>query len=306
VPIHSLGYLRLQSTDLEAWKTFAGDFLGLMPVAAEGDESLRYRMDFYPPRLVVSPGDEDRATAIGFEVLNERDLARVVGAVTGAGIKVSEGDEAECAERRVTGFARFDDPGGNPIELFYGPVLDHVPVRLPTVSSFVTGDLGMGHVIITGEDGRSLLDFYTGVLGFYERNTMGGRGRTVWFLSSNDRHHTLGVTSARGRGRLLHLMLEAATLDDVGLALDRAEKHGIPLMHSLGKHTNDEMVSFYVYSPERYAIEFGFGGLSVRGEQPTYEITAGAYWGHKFFPPPGGSSRRSSPRSSPHQAEPGD
>jgi 3,4-dihydroxy-9,10-secoandrosta-1,3,5(10)-triene-9,17-dione 4,5-dioxygenase len=80
--------------------------------------------------------------------------------------------------------------------------------------------------------------------------------------------------------------LEAATLDDVGLALDRAGKHGLPLMHSLGKHTNDEMVSFYVYSPERYAIEFGCGGLLVRGEQPTYEITAGAYWGHKFFPPP--------------------
>lgn len=287
MPIHSLGYLRLESTDLEAWKTFAGDFLGLMPVAGQADESLRYRMDSYPPRLVVAPGAEDRATAIGFEVLNERDLARVVGAVEGAGIKVSAGTEAECDERRVTGFARFDDPGGNPVELFYGPVLDHVPVRLPTVSSFVTGDLGMGHVIVTGEDGRALLDFYTGVLGFYERNTMGGRNRTVWFLSSNDRHHTLGVTSAPGRGRLLHLMVEAATFDDVGLALDRAEKYGIPLMHSLGKHTNDEMVSFYVYSPERYAIEFGFGGLSVRGEQPTYEITAGAYWGHKFFKPPG-------------------
>jgi 3,4-dihydroxy-9,10-secoandrosta-1,3,5(10)-triene-9,17-dione 4,5-dioxygenase len=288
VPIHSLGYLRLESTDLEAWRTFAGDFLGLMPVAAEGDDSLRYRMDHYPPRLVVSPGSEDRATAIGFEVLNQRDLARVVGAVEGAGIKVSDGTDAECADRRVTGLARFDDPAGNPVELFYGPVLDHVPVRLPTVSSFVTGDMGMGHVIVTAEDGRGLVDFYTGALGFYERNTMGSRSRRVWFLSSNERHHTLGVATAPGRGRLLHLMVEAATLDDVGLALDRAERHRIPLMNSLGKHTNDEMVSFYVYSPERYAIEFGFGGLRVRGEQPTYQITAGAYWGHKFSPPPAG------------------
>jgi 3,4-dihydroxy-9,10-secoandrosta-1,3,5(10)-triene-9,17-dione 4,5-dioxygenase len=57
-------------------------------------------------------------------------------------------------------------------------------------------------------------------------------------------------------------------------------------MNSLGKHTNDEMTSFYVYSPELYAIEFGYGGLAVKGEQPTYEITAGAYWGHKQFPPP--------------------
>ncbi len=33
----------------------------------------------------------------------------------------------------MTGFVRFDDPGGNPVELFYGPVLDHVPVQTPTV-----------------------------------------------------------------------------------------------------------------------------------------------------------------------------
>lgn len=287
MPVLSLGYLRLDSTDLDAWRTFAGDFLGLMPVAAPGDESLRYRMDHYPPRLVVSPAAQSRAAAIGFEVLNERDLKRTVAAVEDAGIKVTEGSAAEADERRVTGFARFDDPGGNPVELFYGPVLDHVPVQLPAVSSFVTGDMGMGHVIVTAEDGKALKDFYVDVLGFYERNTMGGRDAAVWFLSSNARHHTLGVTSMPGRGRLLHLMVEAATFDDVGLALDRQQKYGIPLMNSLGKHTNDEMTSFYVYSPELYAIEFGYGGLRVDGEQPVYEITSGAYWGHKFFPPPG-------------------
>jgi 3,4-dihydroxy-9,10-secoandrosta-1,3,5(10)-triene-9,17-dione 4,5-dioxygenase len=286
VPIHSLGYLRLTSTDLEAWRTFAGDFLGLMPVTTVPGDSLRYRMDHYPPRLVVSPGPESKAAAIGLEVLNERDLARVAAAVEATGLKVTAGTEAECADRRVTGMARFEDPAGNPIELFYGPVLDHVPVQLPTVTSFVTGDMGMGHVIVTAEDGRGLVDFYAGALGFYERNTMRGRTGMVWFLSSNDRHHTLGVATAPGRGRLLHLMVEAASLDDVGLALDRAGKLGIPLMNSLGKHTNDKMVSFYVYSPENYAIEFGFGGLRVHGEQPTYEITAGAHWGHKFSPPP--------------------
>jgi 3,4-dihydroxy-9,10-secoandrosta-1,3,5(10)-triene-9,17-dione 4,5-dioxygenase len=287
VPILSLGYLRLEATDLGAWKTFAGDFLGLMPVHADGDESLRYRMDHYPPRLVVSPGAEAKATAIGFEVLNERDLKRVVADVEEAGIKVTEGSDAEADERRVTGFVQFDDPGGNPIELFYGPILDHKPVVLPTVSSFVTGDMGMGHVIVTGEDGTALKDFYIDVLGFYERNTMGGRQRTVWSRSSNDRHHSLGVTSAPGRGKLIHLMLEAASFDDVGRALDRVEEYGINMMMSLGKHTNDEMTSFYVYSPELYAIEFGWGGLKVDGEQPTYEITSGEHWGHKFFPPPG-------------------
>lgn len=152
MPVHSLGYLRLESTDLAGWEVFAGDFLGLMPVHADGEQTLRYRMDDYPPRLVVTAGPESRMTALGLEVLNARDLARTVADVEASGIKVTAGTDEEAAERRVTGFAHFDDPGGNRVELFFGPILDHKPVALPTVSSFVTGDMGMGHVIITGED----------------------------------------------------------------------------------------------------------------------------------------------------------
>jgi 3,4-dihydroxy-9,10-secoandrosta-1,3,5(10)-triene-9,17-dione 4,5-dioxygenase len=51
------------------------------------------------------------------------------------------------------------------------------------------------------------------------------------------------------------------------------------------------MISFYVYSPELYAIEFGYGGLRVDGQQPVYKITAGQHWGHKFSPPPGAPPR---------------
>jgi len=105
-------------------------------------------------------------------------------------------------------------------------------------------------------------------------------------MGCNPRHHTLGITTQPGPGRLLHLMLEVVTLDDVGLALDRAHRMEIPMMHTLGKHTNDRMVSFYVYSPEDYAIEVGYDGLRVETPHPTYEITAGAFWGHRFSRPP--------------------
>jgi len=281
----SLGYLRLSVTDIDAWKVFADDFLGLMPVEGADPDSLYYRMDAYPPRLVVTSGPEAKATAIAFEVTNKRHLANLVDAVEKWGTKVSAGRADECAERRVTGFVRFDDPAGNPLEVFYGPVLDHVPVRAPTVSGFVTGGMGMGHVIVTAEDTQVAFDFYTEVLGFVERNTLG----PVWFLGCNARHHTFGIAPGSGPGRLLHVMLEVETLDDVGLALDRADALGIPMMHSLGKHTNDHMVSFYVYSPEEYAIEYGWNGLRVDGEEPTYEITKGAFWGHKLTPPPSAS-----------------
>jgi 3,4-dihydroxy-9,10-secoandrosta-1,3,5(10)-triene-9,17-dione 4,5-dioxygenase len=281
--VRSLGYVWLTSPDLAAWRVLGGDFLGMMPVADDDTGAARFRIDDFPARLVVEPG-EPGTTAIGLEVLGRTELARMAGAVAAAGIEVTPGTPETCAQRKVSGLVRFDDPGGNPIELFYGPVLEHGRVDTPDVSAFVTGDLGMGHVIVTAEDADAEYDFYTRVLGFVERNTMAG-GRVV-FLGCNPRHHTFGITTRKGPGRLLHLMLEVATLDDVGLGLDRAHRLKIPMMHTLGRHTNDQMVSFYVYSPEDHAIELGWNGLLVEREVPTYEISAGAYWGHRFTPPP--------------------
>ncbi len=153
-------------------------------------------------------------------------------------------------------------------------------MQTPLVSSFVTGDMGMGHVIVSAEDAEATLDFYIDVLGFVERNTM---GRT-WFLGCNPRHHTFGIARRRGPGALLHLMVEGATLDDVGLALDRAAKLGVPMMNTLGKHTNDQMVSFYVYSPENYAIEFGWNGLRRHRRAPDLRDHPGRLLGPQVHP----------------------
>lgn len=280
--IHSLGYVRLEAPDVDGWKAFGEDFIGMMRVDGNDPDSLYFRIDEHPPRLVVSPGEEPRLAALGFQVMNKRHLAELVSAVEDEGIKVIAGTEAECAERRVTGFARFLDPAGNPVELYYGPVLDHVRVHTPLVSRFVTGDMGMGHVIVTAEDVEKAFDFYSRVLGFIERNTAG----PTYFMGCNARHHTFGLAPRPGPGQLVHIMFEMATIDDVGLALDRAGDQKIPMMNTLGKHTNDQMVSFYVYSPENYAIECGWEGLKVPEEEPTYAITEGALWGHKFTPPP--------------------
>lgn len=280
--IRSLGYVRLNAPDLEAWRTFGEDFLGMMRTEGDSPDSLYFRIDHYPPRWVVSHAEEPSLAALGFEVMNERDLRHVVNDVEAEGIKVTSGSPAECDERRVTGFARFDDPAGNPVELFYGPVLDHVRIQTPLVSGFVTGDMGMGHVIVTAEDVAATFDFYSRVLGFVERNTAG----PTYFMGCNPRHHSFGIAPSPGPGRLVHIMVEMATIDDVGLALDRAADLGVPMMNTLGKHTNDQMLSFYVYSPELYAIECGFEGLRILDEEPTYAITEGALWGHKFTPPP--------------------
>ncbi|MGI9156303.1 MAG: VOC family protein [Marmoricola sp.] len=45
-------------------------------------------------------------------------------------------------------------------------------------------------------------------------------------------------------------------LDDVGRALERVRKHRVPLSATLGRHRNDQMVSFYVKSPGGFDIGY--------------------------------------------------
>jgi 3,4-dihydroxy-9,10-secoandrosta-1,3,5(10)-triene-9,17-dione 4,5-dioxygenase len=296
MPVRSLGYLRLGVADLPAWERFAGEFLGLMPVDGDNPAHRYYRMDDYPPRLVITPEAESRLGAIGLEVGNPKELAELVGNVEASGAKVRHLDAAEARERRITGGVAFEDPAGNPFEAFYGPVLNHRDVVLPTVSAFVTGDQGMGHVIVTASDAPATFAFYTDVLGFVERNTMRlpaapaadgtPQFQTMWFLGCNPRHHTLGIMPMPGPPRLIHFMVEGARLDDVGRAIDRADRLKVPVMQTLGRHTNDHMVSFYVISPDGFPVEFGFDGLRVAPDAATYEITEGAFWGHKFLNAP--------------------
>jgi 3,4-dihydroxy-9,10-secoandrosta-1,3,5(10)-triene-9,17-dione 4,5-dioxygenase len=286
VAVHSLGYVRIQSPQVERWRSFAADVVGLMPVDGPEVDAAHFRVDHYPPRLVILPAAAPGLQAVGFEVRDRRELARLSDAVGAAGILVTEGTPEECAARRITGMARFTDPGGAPVELFFGPVLDHVPLRTPFGTDFVTGAGGMGHLVYGSPTGRAAADFYFDVLGFLERNSMSTPLGEMWFMSPNHRHHTLGILASDVPFQFFHLCFEVATIDDVGLALDRVRANGGHLMQSLGRHTNDRMISFYVYTPDFSAVELGWGGPPVTSDEPTYAITQAAFWGHEFFPPP--------------------
>lgn len=293
MPVRSLGYLRIGAEDLDAWRRFAGDFLGMEAAAGDNPDAAYFRMDGHPHRLVVNPAGQNRLEAVGLQVGGPEELADLVAAVEATGTKVTTLDQAACRDRRVTEAVGFDDPAGNPVELFWGVALAHSAVATPDVTGFVTGDQGMGHVVLTVGDGPAAYDFYTRTLGFKPRNTMrlpaapapdgSPRFETLWFLGCNPRHHTVGLLPMAGPGRLIHFMVEAATLDDVGRAWDRAERLKVPVMQTLGRHTNDRMVSFYVIGPGGFAVEFGFDGVRITEEEPVYEITEGEFWGHKFI-----------------------
>ncbi|MET8778452.1 VOC family protein [Nocardia sp. NPDC050713] len=289
--ISSLGYVKVAVSDPHAWRTFAFDVMGFAEGSGPDPDAIYLRMDERGARLVLVPGDTDKVLAVGWEVRDHRALTAARDAVRAAGIEVTTLSVEESDARRVEEAIAFTDPAGTPVEVFHGPVLDHSPVVTQHGNRFVTEGLGLGHVVLPVPDLDVAFRFYTDVLGFLPRGAFRlptppeyGPMR-VRFLGVNQRHHSLALIPSGGKegSGLVHIMVEVDALDDVGRALDRVGKAGYHLSSTLGRHTNDKMISFYVRTPGGWDLEYGTEGLLV--DESTYtaeEITADSYWGHDW------------------------
>ncbi|MFV0494829.1 iron-dependent extradiol dioxygenase HsaC [Mycobacterium sp.] len=292
--IRSLGYLRIEATDMAAWREYGLKVLGMVEGKGTVEGALYLRMDDFPARLVIVPGERDRLAEAGWECANAEGLAEVRRRLESEGIPYREATAAELAERRVDEMIAFEDPSGNPLAVFHGVALEHRRVVSPYGHTFVTGGQGLGHVVLTTRDDAEALHFYRDVLGFTLRDSMRippqvvGRpadAAPAWlrFFGCNPRHHSLAFLPMPTPSGIVHLMVEVQNADDVGLCLDRALRRKVPMSATLGRHVNDLMLSFYMKTPGGFDVEFGCEGRKVDDDSwIARESTAVSLWGHDF------------------------
>ncbi len=289
--IRTLGYIVISTRDLEAWRGFACDVLGLMATPAPSADStiplrsaIHFRTDDRPLRIRVEEHDSEGFIAAGWELANRAAFEDAVEALKREGIDVEAGSDELRTSRCATDVVRFRDPTGASHELYHGTIYDHKPFVSPIGGAgFRTGDLGLGHVVLPAADVAVGREFFERVLGFRLSDELNQGPFSLAFLRCNPRHHSLAFASMENPTGLIHFMLELASLDDVGYALDRARTGGFHLSATLGKHTNDHMVSFYVRSPSGFDVEVGCGGIRVdEATWTTGEITAPSFWGHHW------------------------
>ncbi|MFV3126787.1 VOC family protein [Niveispirillum sp. KHB5.9] len=284
--VTQLGYVGIGTTRMEAWRDTVTGVIGaeiLDPVA--GDDAMRLRIDAMHHRLAIRPSDRDDVLYAGWQVESAREMDRLVAALDKAGARPQEGDAATCADRHVDRLVRFTDPDGYANELYLGPEHGTEPLRpsLP-VSGFTAGTLGLGHVVRHCRRYREMVDFYADILSFRISD------RIVWadmdgtFMRCNPRHHSLALLNeslGMGSGETNHVMLEYASLDDVGRAYDRVLRRGDPVIMSLGRHSNDATTSFYFVCPSGMGIELGTGGVLVDdADWQVKTFTTTRIWGH--------------------------
>jgi 3,4-dihydroxy-9,10-secoandrosta-1,3,5(10)-triene-9,17-dione 4,5-dioxygenase len=253
-------------------------------------------MDDFDWRIGVNKADAEGIAALGVEYADNAALEACLARLSGVGQAYAEDTELAKA-RGVLRLVRVSDPGGHPVELVVGRRLAYAPFVSPAgVSGFVTGEMGgmgFGHAVLAAADVEASRAFWIDLLGFALTDTMHFQfapempSKALYFLhAGNARHHSIALIEFPVPSGLVHFMVEANDIDDVGRFIDRCERDSVVIATRLGRHSNDRMLSVYALTPGGSMVEFGCDGLQIdwRNWVPTISMVPDL-WGHK--PPVG-------------------
>jgi len=296
--VASLGYVILEMQDPAAWAKFAKDVLGFGMGKSRDRQGTKYlRMDSAPFRYMIVKGETDRFVAGGYEMSSKKAFTDQIKAFEKAKVAVTMGDEKGAKRRAVKAYASCQDPSGNTVEIYYGRDKSEPFKPGHKIKSFMTGKMGLGHMVLPAPENEATIKFYRKVMGFGVSDDLtlppfaeGFPDQRIYFMhADNPRHHTLGLYNFPNPTGVIHLMAEMGSMDEVGYCMDRVKAAGLHIFASLGRHANDEMVSFYFFAPGGIGFEVGYDGKQVKDWskfKPT-KSKIGDLWGHEYdFPMP--------------------
>lgn len=289
--LDNLSYAVFSVSDIEAWRTYATNVVGMV-AGAEDSQSLALRMDEHAYRVLLEKGGEDDLVAAGWELGSASALQEYVAQLEKRGAPVRRADKALEAQRGVDALYQCDDPNGFTHEFFATrtPLGPDKPFKSPVLrgAGFVTGPLGLGHILPVSKDYQQSIRFYRDALGLRPSDDIdqeiapGIHARASFFHAKSGRHHSLATGQFPSPKRLNHFMLEYQDMNDVGAAYDRAVAAGVPLILELGHHPNDDMFSFYMRTPSGFGLELGWGGIVIDDANWTPKThNRMSDWGHK-------------------------
>ncbi|MFI0353401.1 VOC family protein [Actinomadura sp. 9N407] len=264
--ISQLAYLGIASPKAEEWRDYATRLLGAVIAEDGADGAVRVKVDDKGYRIAVHPAERDELRYVGWDCGNETGLRAYAAELRDKGIELHAGGAGELKERQVAELYWFTDPFGNRHEIVWGQHStpnSFFPAR-PMRGRFVTGDLGLGHIVLIVPDLERADAFYAETMGFRLSDRVKSDVFNLRFYHCNGRHHSLAVAEIPGMTGINHLMLEVESFDDLGTAIDLfTADPDREILLSLGRHSNDLMTSIYVQTPSSMQIEYGHGGVTV-------------------------------------------
>jgi 2,3-dihydroxy-p-cumate/2,3-dihydroxybenzoate 3,4-dioxygenase len=249
-----LGYVALNVTDIERSVRFYTDMVGLdlsEPFGA-GPAFLRCGTDHH--NVVLYPAAEPGIKRVAFELESRAEMEHARKHLASLGLAVQDISVEERAALHQGDGLRFVEPNsGLTFELYTRMLQMALPFR-----QSVTKIVRLGHVVLSVERFDEARDFLTTQLGFAVSDFIEGR---FAFLrcQPNPLHHSFAIGRSAAGNHLNHVNFMVSDMDDIGIAMNRLQKHEVPVVFGPGRHKPSGSIFLYFLDPDGMTLEYSFG-----------------------------------------------
>lgn len=249
-----LGYVALNVTDLARSTRFYTDTVGLdlsEPLAGEV-AFLRCGDDHHNVVLYGAAAPGVKRVAFELESRAEMDHARKHLASLGLAVTEIAADE-RAALRQGDGL-RFVEPNSGLTFEYYTRVMQ---MALPFRQS-LTKIARLGHVVLSVERFDEMTAYLTTQLGFAVSDFVEGRFAFMR-CQPNPLHHSFAIGRSVEGNHLNHINFMVSDIDDIGIAMNRLNKHEVPIVFGPGRHKPSGSIFLYFLDPDGMTVEYSFG-----------------------------------------------
>jgi 2,3-dihydroxy-p-cumate/2,3-dihydroxybenzoate 3,4-dioxygenase len=247
-----LGYVELNVSDLGRSRDFYEGLLGLQFVEKGPRGELRFRCSEDPYTVVLHQGTPGHKRT-GWMLENEQQFEHLFRRLDAAGVPYEEVPRTECDERGLARAARMVDPNFGALFEFYLLSRPGVYLFTPTLAKIQR----LGHVVFTTPRFPETIAFYRDVMNFGVSDFVAG---VFGFFRCwpNPYHHGMGIG---GLPNLVyhHTNFMVSEFDDIGSAIHRFNKAGVPIVYGPGRHPASSSAFLYFLDPDGVTCEYSFG-----------------------------------------------
>lgn len=249
-----LGYVALNVTDLARSTRFYTDTVGLdlsEPLAG-GPAFLRCGDDHHNVVLygAAAPGIK----RVAFELESRAEMEHARKHLASLGLAVTEIAADERAALRQGDGLRFVEPNSGLTFEYYTRVMQ---MALPFRQS-LTKIARLGHVVLSVERFDEMTAYLTTQLGFAVSDFVEGRFAFMR-CQPNPLHHSFAIGRSVEGNHLNHINFMVSDIDDIGIAMNRLNKHEVPIVFGPGRHKPSGSIFLYFLDPDGMTVEYSFG-----------------------------------------------
>lgn len=194
--VSQLGYVALETPDIEKAREYYGKMLSMTEVAKGHDGEYFLSLGYDHHNLVLKPAKQKALTCVGFQLRPGIELATFARDVNKFGLKAAVKSDSAPG---VSELVEVEGPGGHTFQFY-----SEIETPSPGFKDCGVHPLRLGHVAIICSDARKLISFYQDFLGFWFTDAI---GEFMNFMTCNRDHHVVNIVGTP-ENRLHHMAFE--------------------------------------------------------------------------------------------------